>query len=108
VLTNPVLDPFGSPEFNCAVKVTPGATMPGRLSFGGTACSRPSQERRGAPGGDRVAAGGTSWARLSEAIQLVLRAAQGRGSSRATAVSAARQARPEDTASYLVSRGATE
>jgi formate dehydrogenase major subunit len=36
-LTNPVLDPFGKiPEFKyCAVKVTPGGTLPDRLSFGG-------------------------------------------------------------------------
>jgi len=37
LLTNPVLDPFGKiPEFKyCAVKVTPGGTVPERSSFGG-------------------------------------------------------------------------
>jgi len=37
MLTNPVLDPFGKiPEFKyCAVKVTAGGAVPGRLSFGG-------------------------------------------------------------------------
>src|SRR5688572_9919413 len=37
MLTNPVLDPFGKiPEFKyCAIKVTPGGTVPERLSFGG-------------------------------------------------------------------------
>lgn len=37
LLTNPVLDPFGRlPEFKyCAVKATPGGTVPERLSFGG-------------------------------------------------------------------------
>jgi formate dehydrogenase major subunit len=36
-LTNPALDPFGKiPEFKyCAVKVTPGGTVPERMSFGG-------------------------------------------------------------------------
>ena len=36
-LTNPALDPFGKiPEFKyCAVKVSAGGTVPGRLSFGG-------------------------------------------------------------------------
>jgi len=37
LLTNPVLDPFGKiPEFKyCAVRVTPGGTVPERSSFGG-------------------------------------------------------------------------
>ena len=37
LLTNPALDPFGKiPEFKyCAVKVTPGGDVPGRMSFGG-------------------------------------------------------------------------
>ncbi|PYR80909.1 MAG: formate dehydrogenase subunit alpha [Acidobacteria bacterium] len=37
MLTNPVLDPFGKiPEFKyCAVKVSAGGAVPGRLSFGG-------------------------------------------------------------------------
>jgi formate dehydrogenase major subunit len=36
-LTNPALDPFGKiPEFKyCAIKVTPGGDVPGRMSFGG-------------------------------------------------------------------------
>ena len=36
-LTNPALDPYGKiPEFKyCAVKVTAGGALPGRLSFGG-------------------------------------------------------------------------
>jgi formate dehydrogenase major subunit len=36
-LTNPVLDPFGKiPEFKyCAAKVTPGGSVPERMSFGG-------------------------------------------------------------------------
>jgi formate dehydrogenase major subunit len=39
MLTNPVLDPFGKiPEFKyCAVKVTSGGDVPGRMSFGGGA-----------------------------------------------------------------------
>jgi formate dehydrogenase major subunit len=37
MLTNPVLDPFGKiPEFKyCAVSVTPGGTVPAKMSFGG-------------------------------------------------------------------------
>ncbi len=37
MLTNPALDPFGKiPEFKyCAVKITPGGTVPERMSFGG-------------------------------------------------------------------------
>jgi formate dehydrogenase major subunit len=37
LLTNPVLDPFGKiPEFKyCAIRVTPGGTVPERMSFGG-------------------------------------------------------------------------